>query len=912
MMRFLYLFFITALLVPATLNAQNIIWSKSGPSIQHPAPHNPINYPTLIKSATDAAGNTYVAGEFTGSTTISTHQLHSSGGKDIFLVKYSPEGEVVWAKNYGTSSDQSIAAIQFKNSQLYLAGKDGDKAFVSQLDPMGTVAWWQHPITGKALLKDLELDKNNHILLLGEFEGTINIKGTTLSSVRKDMFLAKLSPTMGLVWAIQSDTQAEGEYPETYETGYATALDLETDATGNIYISGYANNTVLFGDNVYSYYKDSFYIAKLNSAGSFQWFGSAANPGSGVPSLHDIEVDGAGNVYLAGQFQEHFSYSSGQNNLVFVGPDSPEQFFLLKLTPAGAPAWHMQPTTVSNEPNAPCNPYCYNVRSSGNSLAIDQNNNVYLSGTLHNDIYAITIQGNTRVNDHLIKSPGKGIADVYVMKVNSQGGISWVTTAGGPGFDNSEQISLDQNNNIYWAGYFTNSATFGNNTLTGSGPTAFLAKVGTAAAAASVFTLIDAAKNSEIRSIANNDVIYLAGLNANRLNIKADFGMSGIGSVVFTYDGARKVENVAPYALGGDRDGNYHNWTLTLGTHTLTARAYSSPNGRGTLLAESTITFEVKASEVNPITIEEISFLRSSRGTYASYQVKATSADNSALRYSATGLPAGLSINPATGLISGFIPLEPGAPELVSTMPTVQVSNANGDVAVQTFHWQLYQYPNTIVQFVLVNAETNTDIMPLENGSVIDYAQISTRRINIRALTSTGTIELVTFYLNGRVERDEREAPYALKGDRNGNYHAWTPAAGTYTVEAAPLYRDGSALRAAPRASVTFTVTGGSSLASATIADETLTPEGDTEVSAYPNPFSDRMTVSFTASQDETMRGELFNIKGERIQVVFDAATEKGKTYAYEVSGAHLPEGVYFIKMQSASRTAVKRLILSR
>src|SRR5206468_12735110 len=44
-----------------------------------------------------------------------------------------------------------------------------------------------------------------------------------------------------------------------------------------------------------------------------------------------------------------------------------------------------------------------------------------------------------------------------------------------------------------------------------------------------------------------------------------------------------------------------------------------------------------------------------SEGSSVSLQITATDADGDALSYSATGLPAGLSVNPSTGLISGTL-----------------------------------------------------------------------------------------------------------------------------------------------------------------------------------------------------------------------------------------------------------------
>ena len=69
---------------------------------------------------------------------------------------------------------------------------------------------------------------------------------------------------------------------------------------------------------------------------------------------------------------------------------------------------------------------------------------------------------------------------------------------------------------------------------------------------------------------------------------------TGVGSVVFTYDGTSyKKENTAPYAIAGDKNGDYVSWTPTVGTHSLKVAAYTSTNGAGTQLRSLNISFVV-------------------------------------------------------------------------------------------------------------------------------------------------------------------------------------------------------------------------------------------------------------------------------------------------------------------------------
>ena len=117
------------------------------------------------------------------------------------------------------------------------------------------------------------------------------------------------------------------------------------------------------------------------------------------------------------------------------------------------------------------------------------------------------------------------------------------------------------------------------------------------------FTLINASTNQVIRplTLGSHDTIDLEQ-DGTSLSMRAD-SSGNIGSVRLELDGSvTKTENVAPYALGGDRSGNYYVVTglTSLGLHTVSATPFSGSNGSGQQGTKITITVDVVNSGAGP------------------------------------------------------------------------------------------------------------------------------------------------------------------------------------------------------------------------------------------------------------------------------------------------------------------------
>src|SRR5882672_6822469 len=142
--------------------------------------------------AVDAAGNVLVTGYFTGTSSIGTTNLVSSGLGDIFLAKYDPAGTFLWARQAGGSGDDYGLAVA--------------------TDPSGNV------------------------YLAGAFQNTATFSTTSLTSSRSnDVFIAKYGAAGNLVWARRAGGNGDEE-----------ANAIAVDRAGNVYITGAFDDNATF------------------------------------------------------------------------------------------------------------------------------------------------------------------------------------------------------------------------------------------------------------------------------------------------------------------------------------------------------------------------------------------------------------------------------------------------------------------------------------------------------------------------------------------------------------------------------------------------------------------------------------------------------------------------------------------
>ena len=307
-----------------------------------------------------------------------------------------------------------------------------------------SVSWnWGRQIggTGADGASNTAIDAAGNTIQVGTFSNAVTIGATTLTSLGDmALYLVKYNSQGQLVWARQAgDAPAPG-------SGIASAsgLSLTTDISGNIYVVGAFNGSVTFGSTTLNApigpaggAVNSF-VCKYSSAGSPIWAILAGGPIR--TEGYDIAVDNiSGNVVVAGSYLGSATF--GNVTLVSQGD---EDIFVAKYTNQGSLVW---------------------ARSAGgafpdysNSLAIDNQSNIYLAGIIQN---AATFGSITVF--------GYGSADAFIAKYDAQGTSQWANLYGGVGYDEAVQVTLDNNGGFYLVGDFEQSVAFAAINLTSQG-----------------------------------------------------------------------------------------------------------------------------------------------------------------------------------------------------------------------------------------------------------------------------------------------------------------------------------------------------------------------------------------------------------------------------------------------------------
>ncbi len=229
------------------------------------------------------------------------------------------------------------------------------------------------------------------------------------------------------------------------------SYDVEVDASGNIYTTGYTTAASVFGPSINlttNGYSD-IYVSKSDANGNFLWvkvFGSTlADRG------YDIALDNSGNIYVTGYFQGTANFGSIQ----LTASGNSQDIFVLKLDNNGNVLW------VKSEGG--------NEGDTGYGITVDNNGDVIVTGQFKGTAQI----GLNNFSSAIDPNSGLPAYDMFISKYDANGNNLWSIQGIAKYDDRGLAVKTDSNNDIYVTGQFSDTLTIAgsqhNNTIFNAG-----------------------------------------------------------------------------------------------------------------------------------------------------------------------------------------------------------------------------------------------------------------------------------------------------------------------------------------------------------------------------------------------------------------------------------------------------------
>jgi hypothetical protein len=433
----IFLIFTLIFVLQSSVFAQTFEWARKGASNV---------FATGSAMTIDGQGNSYVTGTFLGKITFGEIELNSQGGRDIYLVKYDKEGQVIWAQRAGGQADDFANSVALdKDGNCYIAGAFAGKMIfagdtisakgqhdilIAKFSSKGQPLWCK---SGGGYYEDhamtISLDKFGNSYVAGFFKDTLWF-GSGKMLVGKgmatyNMFLAKFDSKGNVVWA---KPIAGSNYTSPNE-GHAMASDVGGMTTIASYYQGDAvfDGTTLSSKGAYA-----FFIARYNADGKMLWVRSSNGDRSSVVGKA-LAVDKKGNCYATGTFTMTTAFDTTTLTSRNLGyPD----MFLAKYNSSGELQWVRQTSGFGSK-----SPF---------DAAVDAEGNPYVFGTFRDT----AIFGK-------ISLSGIGTENIFLIKYNQSGEPQWAKQVGREGILFGKAMRIDKDGDVFMTGNFTDTAEFG-------------------------------------------------------------------------------------------------------------------------------------------------------------------------------------------------------------------------------------------------------------------------------------------------------------------------------------------------------------------------------------------------------------------------------------------------------------------
>ena len=323
----------------------------------------------------DALGNFYVSGTITGATAIDfdpspfgTNLLNPNNRQVIYIAKYSPQGEHLWAKTLtqsGSDSYEYLYDFQIRNNSLYVVGRIfgniinfsptvsylnvSDNGFAAQYDLSGNyqnsgVFLGDETIYSSSTCTSIAFDNDDNYYLTTFFSGTIDfdLSPTSVNNLTslpdgtagylRSTAMCKYSSNGTLLWAKQINALNSSSvvYINTLRSFINTnnELILCGSGIGSNDFDPSASDFILASPSVNGVFVGYVFVAIYNKDnGDFIWANKIDS--NADLALNCVSMNNNQDLFISGQFKDSadFDLTSGVQTLSTASPYSYDRYW---------------------------------------------------------------------------------------------------------------------------------------------------------------------------------------------------------------------------------------------------------------------------------------------------------------------------------------------------------------------------------------------------------------------------------------------------------------------------------------------------------------------------------------------------------------------------------------------------------
>jgi hypothetical protein len=305
----------------------NIIWIKKIVGIYHE---------NIRAIDIDAAGNCYILGDYTSpSITLGAYNLvnpiaTSSNifGQDAymtFLAKYDVDGNVVWAKQFGSTTHNLASSLDVDaaGNIVFSGGYGGptitlgsdtftnvnplnsyyQEIYISKLDTNGDFIWSKSAGGYANDWARVKFDHEGNVVMSANFMSqTFTFDGVTINNQSAlqsasnsyvygtDFMIVKYDASGNMLW-----------YKNGGGLNFDSIASFDFDAQNNIVLTGYfLSSSIAYDSTTLNLSGGALYLTKLDPSGGVIWCKNKGNISTLKPEI--VKIDGNGNIYVLGSF----------------------------------------------------------------------------------------------------------------------------------------------------------------------------------------------------------------------------------------------------------------------------------------------------------------------------------------------------------------------------------------------------------------------------------------------------------------------------------------------------------------------------------------------------------------------------------------------------------------------------------